>query len=215
MPAERGACRERAEGPAPPAPPALSTGTRGPACRDRDGALDRPSASADNPLGRATAGCNGRGDAAWVRLDRGHLLRESASVSGDEPGQQMLAATGEKCEWRRDFSLAGDTASTTRRRLRSSLGEYLIRERLNTAVLLVEEIVGSSSRRALANQSITVLLAFEADLLRVEVIEPEQAERPAAVAEIRRPTGGLMIVARNARDSGMTLGPPVRVWFEV
>src|ERR1035437_3443057 len=120
----------------------------------------------------------------------------------------MLAATGEKCEWRRDFSLAGDTASTTRRWLRSSLSEYLIRERLDTAVLLVEEIVGSSSRRALANQSITVLLAFEADLLRVEVIEPEQAERPAAVAEIRRPTGGLMIVARNARDSGMTLGLP-------
>ncbi|MFZ1155401.1 MAG: hypothetical protein WAN93_10900 [Solirubrobacteraceae bacterium] len=127
----------------------------------------------------------------------------------------MLATPDEKCHWRRDFSLAGDTASTTRRWLRSSLSEHLTRERLDTAVLLVEEIIGASSRRALANQSITVLLTLEADLLRVEVVEPEQTQRPAAVAETGRPTGELMMVARNARGWGMTLGPPVRVWFEV
>ena len=126
----------------------------------------------------------------------------------------MLAAPGEKCEWRRDFSLAGNTASATRRWLRSSLNEHLTRERLDTAVLLVEEIVGVYGRRALANQSITVLLAVEADLLRVEIIESEQVQRPAVV-EIGRPTGGLMMVARNARGWGMTFGPPVRVWFEV
>lgn len=136
-------------------------------------------------------------------------------MSGDERGQQMLAAPDEKCEWRRDFSLTGDTASDTRRWLRTSLSEYVTRERLDTAVLLVEEIVGVYGRRALANQSITVLLTLEGDLLRVEVIEPEQTQRPAAVVEIGRPTGGLMMVARNARGWGMALRPPVRVWFEV
>lgn len=136
-------------------------------------------------------------------------------MSADERGQQMLAPPDEKCQWRREFSLAGDTASTARRWLRSSLSEHLTREQLDTAVLLVEEIIGSSSRRALANQSITVLLTLQADLLRVEVIEPEQTQRPAAVAETGRPNGELMMVARNARGWGMTLGPPVRVWFEV
>jgi hypothetical protein len=72
-------------------------------------------------------------------------------MRGDEPRQQMLAVLDEKCEWRREFSLAGDTASATRRWLRSSLCEHLIRERLDTAVLLVEEIVGSSGRRAVTS----------------------------------------------------------------
>jgi hypothetical protein len=56
-------------------------------------------------------------------------------VSGDGRDQQMLAAPDEKCEWQHDFSLAADTASTTRRWLRSSLGEHFTRERLDTAGL--------------------------------------------------------------------------------
>jgi hypothetical protein len=58
----------------------------------------------------------------------------------------MLATPVEKCGRRREFSLAGDTASATRRWLRSTFSEYLVREQLDTAVPLVEEIVGSSSR---------------------------------------------------------------------
>jgi hypothetical protein len=60
--------------------------------------------------------------------------------------------------------VAGDTASATRRWLRTSLCEYVIRERLDAAMLLVEEIVASSVRRTLANQPITVLLTLEAQL---------------------------------------------------
>lgn len=136
-------------------------------------------------------------------------------MTSAEPGEQVLATPDAERVWRREFAVAGDTTSATRRWLRSSLSEHVVRERLDTAVLLVEEIVALSVRRTLANRSITVLLALEAQLLRVDVIEAEHDSRRATGAGIGGPIRGLMMVARNARSWGTTLGPPARVWFEI
>jgi hypothetical protein len=136
-------------------------------------------------------------------------------LTSAEPGAQLLAAPVAERVWRREFAVAADTTSATRRWLRSSLSEHVVSERLDTAMLLVEEIVASSVRRTLANKSITVLLALEAQLLRVDVIEAEHDSRTATGADIGGPIRGLMMVARNARSWGTTLGPPARVWFEI
>jgi hypothetical protein len=128
---------------------------------------------------------------------------------------QMAATSGVERVWRGEFAVAGDTASATRRWLRSSLCEYVVRERLDTAVLLTDEIVASSVRHTLANQRITVLLILEAHLLRVEVIDAEHDSNGTSAAAIRGPIRGLIMVGRNARGWGMTLGPPARVWFEI
>jgi hypothetical protein len=136
-------------------------------------------------------------------------------LTGAAAAVQLLGAAEAERVWRREFPVGGDTASATRRWLRASLSEHVVRERLETAALLIEEIVASSMRRTLANQQITVLLAVEAQLLRVDVIDTElDGARPSA-AEMRGPIRGLSLVASKARSWGMTLGPPARVWFAI
>lgn len=126
----------------------------------------------------------------------------------------MLAAPGAGRAWRHEFAVAGDSASATRRWLRSSLCEHVTRERLDTASLLVDEMVASCVRRTLANR-ITVLVTLEAQLLRVDVIEADQDSGQSSIGRWRGPTTGLIMVGRSARSWGMTLGPPARVWFEI
>jgi len=127
----------------------------------------------------------------------------------------MLLTPSAERVWRCEFTSAGDTSSATRRWLRTSLSEHVDKERLDTATLLVGEIVASSVRRNLANQPITVIVALEALLLRVDVIGAKHDSGHASALEMRGPIGGLTMVGRNARSWGMTLGPPARVWFAI
>jgi hypothetical protein len=131
-----------------------------------------------------------------------------------EPGQ-LLARADEERVWQSEFEAGADTPSATRRWLVSSLREYVIRERLETAMLLVEELVASSMRRALANQAITVLLTVKPQLLRVDVIDAAHDSGQVVHTAMRGPVSGLVMVGRSAGSWGMTVGPPVHVWFEI
>jgi len=136
-------------------------------------------------------------------------------VTGNDHGEQMLSTPSAERVWRREFSSAGDTASATRRWLRAAVGEHVVKERLDTATLLVGELIASSVRGNPANQPITVLLTLGARLLRVDVINAKHDSRPTLTAEMQSHRGGLIMVGRNARSWGMTSGPPARVWFAI
>lgn len=136
-------------------------------------------------------------------------------MTGAAAGVQLLGAAEAERVWRREFALGGDTASATRRWLRASLSEHVVREQLETAAFLIEEIVASSMRRTLTNQQITVRLAVEAQLLRVDVIDAELDDARPSAPEMRDPVRGLNLVASKARSWGMALGPPARVWFAI
>jgi hypothetical protein len=126
----------------------------------------------------------------------------------------MPVASGDKRVWRREFAVTADTASATRRWLRSTLREHVSRDRLDVAMLLTEEVVASSARWTPVNQPIALQLSLGDPLLRVEVVRVAHSTRASAV-ETGRPVGALIMVGRNARSWGMTLGPPARVWFEI
>lgn len=81
-------------------------------------------------------------------------------------------------------------------------------------MLLTEEIVASSARWTPANQPITLQLSLGDPFLRVEAVQVAHGGRSSAM-EMGRPVGALIMVGRNARSWGMTLGPPARVWFEI
>lgn len=136
-------------------------------------------------------------------------------MTGAAAAVQLLGAADAEHVWRCEFALGGDTAAAARRWLRASLSEHIVRERLETAALLIEEIVASSMRRTLSDRQITVLLAVERELLRVDVIDAELDGERISAPETGGSTRGLSLVASKARSWGMTLGPPARVWFAI
>ncbi len=133
----------------------------------------------------------------------------------NELAERVLPKSGAERVWRREFAVAADTASATRRWLRSSLSEHVVKEQAETAAVLVEEIVTASVRRSLATSSITVLLRLEAERVRVDVIDAQADGASTPAQGMREPARGLIMVGRNARSWGMTLGPPARIWFAV
>jgi hypothetical protein len=135
-------------------------------------------------------------------------------LSGTRPAERMPIASEAKRVWGREFAVTADTASATRRWLRSCLCEHVSRDRLDVVMLLTEELVASSARWPSASQPITLRLSLGDPFLRVEVVQVAHCTRSSAV-EIGRPAGGLIMVGRNARSWGMTLGPPAHVWFEI
>lgn len=135
-------------------------------------------------------------------------------MSDVEPAERTPIASQARRVWRREFVVSADTGSATRRWLRSCLSEHVSRGRLDVAMLLTEEIVASSARWTPASQPITLQLSLGDPFLRVEVIQVAHRGQSSAV-ETGRPIGALIMVGRNARSWGMTLGPPAHMWFEI
>lgn len=88
-------------------------------------------------------------------------------------------------------------------------------EELETAVLLLSELVSNAYRHADPPGPIDVRISLESPAIRVSVLDPGPPFDPALAVQVPRP-GGLRIVDRlAARWGGEATDAGMEVWFEV
>lgn len=118
--------------------------------------------------------------------------------------------------WTTRLAPSPDAPAEARWFLWTSLArEGLLSEELETAVLLLSELVSNAYRHADPRGPIDVTISLESPEIRVSVLDPGPPFDPSLAVQEARP-GGLRIVDRlAARWGGEPTEAGMEVWFEV